>query len=275
MGKKITYLPEASIFLSEQISVDKLPSICTNRIWGGGGDRTLETTIYRHRTLETTIYRHRTLETTIYRHRTLETTIYRHRTLEIIYWHRTLETTIYRHRTLETTIYWHRKLETTIYWHRTLETTIYWHRTLETTVYWYRTLETTIYRQQRLDHYHTKCTVTIRDLLIRIRTRSTGNELQGPNLSECGMWLKVVMKSTATFTLGQNFKMESPRYTVLCTKQRCSVLGTFLTDILITDQRLNTAHFSETWFSSRMRRYEPALICFWISHRYFLCLNVH
>lgn len=78
---------------------------------------------------------------------------------------------------------------------------------------YHKTLEITIYRQQRLDHYHTKCTVTIRDLLIRARTRSIGNEFQGPNLSEYpGMWLKAVMESRGTFTLGQNFKMEPPRY---------------------------------------------------------------
>jgi hypothetical protein len=119
----------------------------------------------------------------------------------------------------------------------------------------HKTLQITIYRQQRLDHYHTKSTVTIRDLLIRVRTRSTGNELQGPNLSEYpGMWLKAVMKSTGTFTLGQNFKMEPPRHSALFTKQRRSVLGTFLTDILIAYHRLNATHFSETWLSSRMWR---------------------
>ena len=119
----------------------------------------------------------------------------------------------------------------------------------------HKTLQITIYRQQRLDHYHTKCTVTIRDLLIRVRTRSTGNELQGPNLSEYpSMWLKAVMENRRTFTLGRKFKMEPPRYSALFTKQRRSVLGTFLTDILNTYHRLNATHFSETLLSSRMWR---------------------
>jgi len=139
-----------------------------------------------------------------------------------------------------------------------------------------KTLQITIYRQQRLDHYHTKCTVTIRDVLIRIRTRSTGNELQGPNLSEYpSMWLKAVMNSRGTFTLHRNFKMEPPRYSAIFAKQRCSVLGAFLTGILNKYHRLNATHFSETWLSSKMWRHEPPLICFRISHRYFLCLNVH
>ena len=127
----------------------------------------------------------------------------------------------------------------------------------------HKTLQIAIYRQQRLDHYHKKCTVTITDQLIRVRTRSTGNELQGSNLSEYpGMWLKAVMKSAGTVTLGQNFKMVPHRYSALFTKQRRSVLGTFLTDILNTYHRPNATHFSETWLSSRKWRYELALICF-------------